>query len=113
MSGLTSAGPGGNATIQNGNPAATFQAVFPTPEFDTATGTTISGSVVATTPTNGTGVMFSINLANLPSPALYGPLGAYNSFPLVVKGFSGASDIADSIFRCSVPHPSIARSFGR
>ncbi|MCJ1432009.1 hypothetical protein MMC27_001365 [Xylographa pallens] len=67
-------GPGGNATIQNGNPAATFQAVFPTPEFDTATGTTISGSVTAMTPANGTGVMFTVSLANLPDPALYGPL---------------------------------------
>ena len=27
------------------------------------------------TPANGTGVMLTVSLANLPDPALYGPLG--------------------------------------
>ncbi|MCJ1474616.1 hypothetical protein MMC13_003276 [Lambiella insularis] len=67
-------GPGGNATIQSNNPAASYEAVFPSVEFDNATGTTISGSVIAAAAANGTGVAFTINIANLPSPALYGPL---------------------------------------
>jgi len=66
-------GPGGNATIQSGLPMATYVATLPPIQFDNATGTTISGTVTASTNTNGTGVMFSFNLAGFPNESAYGP----------------------------------------
>ncbi|MCJ1314288.1 hypothetical protein MMC25_007968 [Agyrium rufum] len=66
-------GPGGNATVQTNNPAATYQAILPTTEFDSATGTVITGTVLASTNADGTGVTFSLNLAGFPSVAEYGP----------------------------------------
>ncbi|KAK3064715.1 hypothetical protein LTS18_004624 [Coniosporium uncinatum] len=66
-------GPGGNATVQSNLPQATYEASIAVPNFDTASGTTISGSVVGATSSNGTGVTFMINLSGFPSVAEYGP----------------------------------------
>ena len=75
--GLT--GPGGNATIQNNNPAATYQAVLPNYNFDNATGSTITGMITGAASSNGTGVMFTINFSGFPSESEYGPFGKYSS----------------------------------
>ena len=68
-------GPGGNATVQANNPQATYQAILPSTNFDSATGSLIQGSVLATTGAGGMGVTFSINFTGLPSIAEYGPFG--------------------------------------
>lgn len=67
-------GPGGNATVQSGLPAATYLATFPTTQFDPNTGTLISGSIQASSVQGGTGVSFSINLSGIPDIATYGPI---------------------------------------
>ena len=74
-------GPGGNASIQSGLPAASYRATLPSTNFDNATGSTITGSIVGTTNANGTGVMFSVNFAGFPSIAAYGPFGQYPICP--------------------------------
>jgi len=66
-------GPGGNATVQNGNPPASYQAILPTTNFDNATGSIITGSIVGKASGNGTGVMFTVNFTGFPSEAAYGP----------------------------------------
>ncbi|KAI4152271.1 MAG: hypothetical protein LQ340_003000 [Diploschistes diacapsis] len=66
-------GPGGNATVQANNPQATYQAILPSANFDSATGSIITGSVLATTGAGGTGVTFNINFTGFPSVAEYGP----------------------------------------
>jgi len=72
---LSFIGPGGNATIQSDNIAATYMAVLPTVSFGNATGANIMGSIMGTAVANGTGVMFTVNFTNLPDPMMYGPLG--------------------------------------
>ncbi|MCJ1359295.1 MAG: hypothetical protein MMC33_009296 [Icmadophila ericetorum] len=67
-------GPGGNATIQTGNPVATYTANLIVPNFDSATGTTITGSITGAAAANGTGVTLSVSFDNLPDIAEYGPL---------------------------------------
>ena len=76
-------GPGGNATVQTNNPQATYQATLPPTMFDDATGTLISGTVMAVTGAGGTGVTFNINLAGFPSESQYGPFG--ESYPPSVR----------------------------
>jgi len=66
-------GPGGNASIQNGNPVAAYQAVLPPTNFDDATGTTITGSIMGAASYNGTGVVFTVNFTGFPSESEYGP----------------------------------------
>jgi hypothetical protein len=68
-------GPGGNASIQNGNAAAIYQAVLPSTNFDNATGSTITGSIVGTASYNGTGVAITVNFTGFPSESEYGPFG--------------------------------------
>jgi hypothetical protein len=70
---LTLPGPGGNATIQTSNPAATYIAVLPPTNFDPATGSIITGSITGTATANGTGILLTVNLTGFPSPSLYGP----------------------------------------
>jgi len=65
-------GPGGNASIQQ-NSAASYLAVLPSTNFDSATGSLITGSIMGTVPANGTGVMFTVNFTGFPSEAEYGP----------------------------------------
>jgi len=66
-------GPGGYAVIQSNTAGAAYQAILPNSNFDDATGTTITGSIMALVPTNGTGVMFTVNFTGFPSEAEYGP----------------------------------------
>ncbi|MCJ1407920.1 hypothetical protein MMC19_001991 [Ptychographa xylographoides] len=66
-------GPGGNASIQNGNPAASYEAVLPMNDFDSAGGIMIMGTITGTAAANGTGVMFNVSFTNFPSEAEYGP----------------------------------------
>ncbi|KAN0121884.1 Superoxide dismutase, copper/zinc binding domain containing protein [Hyaloscypha variabilis] len=66
-------GPGGNASIQNNNPAATYVAILPSTNFDNATGSLITGSITGAANPNGTGVLFTVNFAGFPSDTLYGP----------------------------------------
>ena len=68
-------GPGGNATVQANNPQASYQATLPSTNFDSATGSIITGTVNAQTGAGGTGVTFTINLSGIPSVAQYGPFG--------------------------------------
>ena len=70
-------GPGGNATIQANNPQATYEAILPSTNFDSATGSIITGNVIASTGAGGTGVSFSINFSGIPSVAAYGPFGKF------------------------------------
>jgi hypothetical protein len=70
---LTPPGPGGNATVQTSNPAATYIAILPPTNFDPATGSIITGSVTGTATANGTGILITVNLTGFPSPSLYGP----------------------------------------
>ena len=48
---------------------------MPSTNFDSATGSTITGSVLATTGAGGTGVTFDIKFSGFPSVAEYGPFG--------------------------------------
>ncbi|KUJ18700.1 uncharacterized protein LY89DRAFT_774743 [Mollisia scopiformis] len=66
-------GPGGNATIQTNNPAATYMATLPMTQFDDATSTTIMGTVTGMANSNGTGVMFYIDFSGFPAESEYGP----------------------------------------
>jgi len=65
-------GPGGNASVQT-NPAASYVAVLPSTNFDSNTGSLITGSIMATVPANGMGVMFTVNFTGFPAEAEYGP----------------------------------------
>ncbi len=62
----------GNAQIVQGNPAGvSYQATLP--NTNTFTDTTIRGSVKATSNSNGTGVVFSVNLSGFPAGDVNGP----------------------------------------
>ena len=63
--------------MQNGNPPASYQAILPMTNFDNATGSIITGSIVGKASGNGTGVMFTVNFTGFPSEAAYGPFGEY------------------------------------
>ena len=78
-------GPGGNATVQSNLPAATYTATLPTTMFDNSTGTVITGTITGVSTAGGTGVIFSVNFANLPSVAAYGPFG--QSCPYLVPRY--------------------------
>ena len=52
-------GLGGPAVVQNNTAGTTYQAVLPTTNFNDATGSTITGSIRAQVPQNGTGVMMT------------------------------------------------------
>jgi hypothetical protein len=73
-------GPGGNATIQNNNPPATYMAVLPLTDFDNFTNSTngtesiaIAGSITGMANSNGTGVIFYVEFSGFPSESKYGP----------------------------------------
>lgn len=78
---LTSSGPGGNASIQNGNPMASYQAVLPCTNFDNATGSITMGSIIGAASANGTGVIFTVSFTGFPSESEYGPFGMFKIFP--------------------------------
>jgi hypothetical protein len=68
-------GPGGNASVQNNLPAATYSAILPSVNFDNLTGSTITGSITGSAIQGGQGVMFNISFSGLPNLAMYGPFG--------------------------------------
>lgn len=54
---------------------ATYIATLPSTNFDNLTGSIITGSIMAMTNANGTGVTFSVNFTGFPSEAEYGQFG--------------------------------------
>ena len=65
----------GDAQVQANTPGTTFKATLPIQNFDPFTGTTLTGSVTGTVPSNGQGVMFTFNITGVPNAAAYGPFG--------------------------------------
>lgn len=77
----------GPAVVQSKLPAATYTATLPPVAFDALTGTTISGTVSGAAAQGGSGVDFTINLANLPDLAMYGPFAYHiHDMPVPADG---------------------------
>lgn len=91
----------GNAVVQQNTAGATFKATLPSTNFDPYTGSTISGSLTATVPSNGSGVMITVNFSGFPAEAEYGPFGASEKISAAVYGLTSGA---------SLPHPWIASS---
>lgn len=63
----------GPASVQSNLPSATYTATLPSIAFDALTGTTINGTVTASSNQGDTGTTFSFALTNFPDLAQYGP----------------------------------------
>ncbi|KAI9691442.1 MAG: hypothetical protein M1822_007513 [Bathelium mastoideum] len=63
----------GPATTQTNLPAATYQAVLPSTNFDNGTGSTVTGSITISSTAGGSGVNVIVNFAGFPNAAAYGP----------------------------------------
>ncbi|KAL9092527.1 MAG: hypothetical protein Q9165_004331 [Trypethelium subeluteriae] len=63
----------GPATTQSSLPAATYQAVLPSTNFDDGTGSTITGAITISSNPSTPGVSIVVNFAGFPNAAAYGP----------------------------------------
>lgn len=68
--------------MQSNQPAASYQAVLPTVNFNK--NSHITGTVTGTSVAGGSGITFNVNIAGLPDLATYGPFSMYktSSHPL-------------------------------
>lgn len=68
--------------MQTNQPAASYQAVLPTVNFNK--NSHITGTVTGTSVAGGSGITFNVNIAGLPDLATYGPFSMYttSSHPL-------------------------------
>jgi hypothetical protein len=68
--------------VQTNQPAASYQAVLPTVNFNK--NSHITGTVTGTSVAGGSGITFNVNIAGLPDLATYGPFSMYttSSHPL-------------------------------
>ncbi|KAF2773124.1 Cu,Zn superoxide dismutase-like protein [Teratosphaeria nubilosa] len=63
----------GPATTASNLPAATYQALLPSTNFDNGTGSTVIGNITISSSSGTPGVMVSIDFSGFPSEELYGP----------------------------------------
>jgi hypothetical protein len=101
-------GPGGNATVQSDLPQATYVATLPSSNFDSLTGSNITGSVTGMTMSDGKGIMFMINMTGFPSESDYGPFVYHvHAMPVPADGNCTAT-LGTSITKKSRHHPACA-----
>ncbi|KAH9838140.1 Cell surface superoxide dismutase [Teratosphaeria destructans] len=63
----------GPATTASNLPAATYQALLPSTNFDNGTGSTVIGNITISSSPGTPGVMVSVDFSGFPSEELYGP----------------------------------------
>ncbi|KAI9698573.1 MAG: hypothetical protein M1820_007463 [Bogoriella megaspora] len=81
----------GPASTQTNLPAATYQAVLPSTNFDDGFGSTVTGSIIISSQQGGSGVNVNVNFTGFPSAA-YGPFVYHiHQFPVPADGNCSAT----------------------